>query len=77
MTEKEQQDVESAIDEDAKVSLIEDYDLFYNGWPCDMEYSKVTDLKNVRNIEIYRIQWTSRVWGVHTDGDEQQEGVSM
>lgn len=77
MTEKEQQDVESAIDEDAKVSLIEDYDLFYNGWPCDMEYSKVTDLKNVRNIEIYRIQWTSRVWGVYTDGDEQQEGVSM
>ena len=77
MTEEERQDMESSLNEDAKVNLLEGYDFFFNGWPCDMEYSKITDLKNVRNMEIYRIQWTSRVWGVYTDGNDQQEGVSM
>ena len=41
------------------------------------EYDKITDLKNVRNMEIYRIQWTSRVWGIYGGSDEQQDGVSM
>ena len=77
MTEEERQDVESSINEDAKISLLEGYDLFFNGWPCDMEYSKITDLKNVRNMEIYRIQWTSRVWGVYSDGSDQQDNVNM
>lgn len=77
MTEEELQKMASEIDEDAKVSVVESYDLFFNGWPCDMEYDKITDLKNVRSMEIHRIQWTSRVWGVYTDGGDQQEGVSM
>ena len=77
MTEEEQKVMTSAIDEDAKVSIVEGYDMFFNGWPCDMEYDKITDLKNVRNMEIYRIQWTSRVWGIYGGSDEQQDGVSM
>lgn len=77
MTEEEQKVMASVIDEDAKVSVVEGYDIFFNGWPCDMEYDKITDLKNVRNMEIHRVQWTSRVWGVYTDGNDQQEGVSM
>ena len=77
MTEEELQKMASEIDEDAKVSVVESYDLFFNGWPCDMEYDKITDLKNVRSMEIHRIQWISRVWGVYTDGGDQQEGVSM
>ena len=77
MTKKERQKVESAIDEDAKVSLIEDYDIFFNGWPCDMEYTKVTDLKNVRNIECYRIQWTKRTWGTYGEGTDQEQGTDL
>ena len=77
MTEKDQQDMISSIDEDAKVSLIESYDFFFNGWPCDMHYEKVTDLKNVRNMELYRIQWASRSWGVYSGSEDQQNGVNM
>ena len=77
MTEKERQEVESAIDEDAKVSLMEDYDIFFNGWPCDMEYTKVTDLKNVRNIEYYRIQWTKRTWGIYDEEGNQEQGATL
>lgn len=74
MTDEERQNLEKEIDEDAKVSIIEDYDYFYNGWPCDMMYEKVTDLKNVRNVEVYRIQWTSRFWDTFSAGDAQQIG---
>ena len=77
MTEKEQQDIESSINEDAKVSVLESYDLFFNGWPCEMEYRKISEMKNVRNVEVYLIQWTSRNWGTYTSGVDQQEGVSM
>lgn len=77
MTDKDQQELEKAIDEDAKISIIEGYDYFYNGWPCDMEYDKVTDLKNVRNIEIYRLQWTSRHWGVFGGGEVEEQGSAL
>ena len=77
MTEKELQDMKSTINEDAKVSQLEAYDYFFNGWPCDMEFSKITNLKNVRHIEIYRIQWTSRVWGLYGGGDDQEQGTNL
>lgn len=77
MTEKELQDMKSSINEDAKVSQLEAYDYFFNGWPCDMEFRKITDLKNVRYIEIYRIQWTSRVWGLYVGGDDQEQGTNL
>lgn len=41
MTEEELQKMASEIDEDAKVSVVESYDLFFNGWPCDMEYERL------------------------------------
>lgn len=77
MTEKEQQDMKSSLNEDAKVSQLESFDYFFNGWPCDMELRKITDLKNVRHIEIYRIQWTSRVWGLYVGGDDLEQGTNL
>ena len=77
MTDEERQNFEKEIDEDAKVSIIEGYDYFYNGWPCDMLYEKVTDLKNVRNVEVYRIQWTTRSWGIFGGGEALDTGVSL
>ena len=77
MTDEERQKFEKEIDEDAKVSIIEGYDYFYNGWPCDMLYEKVTDLKNVRNVEVYRIQWTTRSWGIFGGGEALDAGVSL
>lgn len=76
MTEKEQQDIKSLLSENAKVSQLEAFDYFFNGWPCDMELRKITDLKNVRHIEIYRIQWTSRVWGLY-GGANQEQGTNL
>jgi hypothetical protein len=77
MTDEERQNFEKEINEDAKVSIIEGYDYFYNGWPCDMLYEKVTDLKNVRNVEVYRIQWTTRSWGIFGGGEALDTGVSL
>jgi hypothetical protein len=42
-----------------------------------MELRKITDLKNVRHIEIYRIQWTSRVWGLYVGGDDLEQGTNL
>lgn len=77
MTENDRKELEQTIDEDAKVTVIEDYNYFYNGWPCEMEYDKVTDVKDNRNIEIHRILWTSRTWGVYNFGETQQTGTDI
>ena len=45
--------------------------------PRSALYEKVTDLKNVRNVEVYRIQWTTRSWGIFGGGEALDAGVSL
>ena len=59
--------------QDANITMYENYEYFYNGWPCDMEKSKTTELMDHKRIEINRIYWTSRVWGVF-GGDNNDNG---
>ena len=40
--------------QDATVTSYENYEYFYNGWPCDMEHSTVVDIMGIKNIETHR-----------------------
>lgn len=62
--------------QDATVTSIEDYNYFYNGWPCEMEHTKITDMMGIKTIEINKATWTYRAWGVFT-GAAETESVNL
>lgn len=62
---------------DAKVTNSEQYNYFYNGWPCDMTQSKLTNLMGSQSIEIKNIVWTTRRWGVYEDDDSSAYYTTM
>ena len=58
--------------QDATVTSYENYEYFYNGWPCDMEHSTVVDIMGIKNIETHRAVWTSRTWGNYTNPSDNE-----
>jgi hypothetical protein len=62
---------------DAKVTNSERYNYFYNGWPCDMTQSKLTNMMGSQSIEIKNIVWTTRRWRVYEDDDSSAYDATM
>lgn len=62
---------------DAEVKLCEDYVFFFNGWPCEMNYYKLTNVMNTKNIEIKNITWTSHSWNIYGFDTDDDTGISM
>ena len=71
------QGIDSVECTEAKIIDAERYNYFYNGWPCEMLRSKVTNVMGKETIEIKNIAWTTRRWGVFGGGEAQDEGVSL
>ena len=67
--EEVNQTIDSTEYSEAKVTNSEQYNYFYNGWPCEMTQSKLIDLMGTQTIEIKTIVWTTRRWGVYEDDD--------
>ena len=53
--------------QDATVTSYDNFEYFYNGWPCDLEHTTVVDIMGIKNIETHRVVWTSRMWGTFTN----------
>ncbi len=58
--------------QDATVTSHEDYEYFYNGWPCDMEHTNVIEMMGIKIIETHRAVWTSRIWGTFTNPSDNE-----
>lgn len=57
--------------EDAQLTNLEAYYLFYNGWPCDMSKQLIMTLNGFEYITTKHIVWLSRSW--HVYGGQKQE----
>ena len=66
------QTIDSTEYSEAKVTLSEQYNYFYNGWPCEMTRSKLIDLMGTQTFEIKNIVWNTRRWGVYEDDDKSE-----
>lgn len=66
------QTIDSTEYSEAKVTLSEQYNFFYNGWPCEMTRSKLIDLMGTQTFEIKNIVWNTRRWGVYEDDDKSE-----
>ena len=62
---------------DANVTVAENYNYFFNGWPCEMENYKSIKIMNTHIIEIKNISWTSRRWAIFNGKDDDEETTSM
>ena len=58
------QGIDSTEYTEAKIFDAEEYNYFYNGWPCGMTHSKLTEIMGTEKHEIKSLIWTSRRWGV-------------
>ena len=76
ISDKHLDEMNQAIDSteysEAKVTLSEQYNYFYNGWPCEMTRSKLIDLMGTQTFEIKNIVWNTRRWGVYEDDDKSE-----
>ena len=68
--DKANEEIEKLEYQDATVTSYENYEYFYNGWPCDMEHSKIVEIMGIKNIETHRAVWTSRMWSTFTSSTD-------
>lgn len=66
----------ASIVEDAHLTTLEAYFLFYNGWPCDMSKQTVVKMNGCEHITTKHIEWLSRHWQI-TDSNEPEQGKDL
>ena len=81
ISDKHLDEMNQAIDSteysEAKITYSEQYNYFYNGWPCEMTQSKLIDLMGTQTIEIKNIVWNTRRWSVYEDDDSSTYDGTM
>ena len=63
----------ASIVEDAQLTTLEAYFLFFNGWPCDMSKQTVVKMNGYEYITTKHIEWLSRRWQI-ADSNETEQG---
>ncbi len=63
----------ASIVEDAQLTTLEAYFLFFNGWPCDISKQTVVKMNGYEYITTKHIQWLSRRWQI-ADSKETEQG---
>ena len=63
----------ASIVEDAQLTTLEAYFLFFNGWPCDMSKQTVVKMNGYEHITTKHIEWLSRRWQI-ADSNETEQG---
>lgn len=67
-------DIKSQL-EDAQITILEAYFLFFNGWPCDMTKQNVMKMNGAEHITTKHIEWLSRHWQLADSNDTEQEKI--
>lgn len=66
-----------SLDGGMKITNLEDYYIFYNGWPCMMRTQKIVELEDRRDVTTDEIEWTCRFWQYELIKPEEQDTKSM
>lgn len=61
----------------ATITFLEDYNYFYNGWPCAMRTCKIIEFANIKVVKQQGMVWTYRSWNNYEAEATKPEGVNM
>lgn len=64
--------VTDSIKNGMTVTMLQDYNLFYNGWPCVMRKQKTVEFGRRTNVSTDEIRWVYRSW--HQYATKQPKG---
>lgn len=59
------------------ITQLEDYHLFYNGWPCMMRTQKIVEFGNRTTVITDEIGWTYRAWHQYATKDDDPVPTSL
>lgn len=59
------------------ITQLEDYHLFYNGWPCLMRTQKIVELGPRTKVTTDEISWTCRSWRQYATKSEDPHATSL
>ena len=59
------------------ITQLEDYHLFYNGWPCLMRTQKIVELGPRTKVTTDEISWTYRSWRQYATKSEDPHATSL
>lgn len=61
----------------ATVTYLEDYNMFYNGWPCMMRTQRIIDFGSRRTVKSDEIEWSYRSWRNYSAKEAEVESTSF
>lgn len=61
----------------ATVTYLEDYNIFYNGWPCMMRTQRIIDFGSRRTVKSDEIEWSYRSWRNYSAKEAEVESTSF
>lgn len=59
------------------ITNLEDYFIFYNGWPCMMRTQKIIEFSRRKEIRDDEIEWTYRSWREYATKEEELQNTSF
>lgn len=59
------------------ITQLEDYHLFYNGWPCMMRTQKIIEFGTRTTVITDEINWTYRQWNQYATKEEEPAPTSL
>ena len=69
VADKFNQAMGDSLDTGMTITLLEDYNLFYNGWPCMMRKQKIIELGPRTKVSTDEIGWVYRSWRQYARDD--------
>ncbi len=69
--------IKDSLKTGATVTNLEDYHIFYNGWPCMMRTKKITEFGGRQRIKSDEIEWLYRSWRQYEVKDEDVHTTSF
>lgn len=66
-----------SLDGGMTITNLEDYYIFYNGWPCMMRTQKITEIEDRQDVTTDEIEWTWRYWQYELTKREEPDAKSM
>lgn len=69
--------LKDSVKEGATATVLEDYYIFYNGWPCMMKNQKIVDFCGRSKVTTKTIVWTYRSWREYDAKEPEAANVSL
>lgn len=69
--------MKDSIKEGCTATNLEEFFIFYNGWPCMMRTQKIIEFGRRKDIQSDEIEWTYRSWRQYATKEEELQNTSL